>query len=285
VSGRLTAAAFFKYFIMHRYIFLALLALSNKMIFAQDSTTTEKEKTHFVVGATGNSAMNYYGRVDSLKSKGISPFVGVNFGNGLYLNANFVFIHNNLQSQYAATLVEGGYNFHNKKNSWAGNLSTTRYFYQANTDLIQSAIKQSVTASITQLNDIVNITIGGDVKFSNQADPGAQAGLDHIIRWPKVFGSGVIVLDPSVYVYAGTQHFTQTYLQQQHFLLLPSGEEIVTKDSRQFSILSYEGSLPMILAYKKFSLILSPAYVLPQHVLTGDAKGLFYTTATVKFTL
>lgn len=265
--------------IMYRYFLAAMLILQAPSAFTQDSTT------HFVLGVTGNSALNYYGRADSLKNKGIAPFVGVNFSNGLYVNANFVFIHNNLQSQYAATLVEGGYNFHNKKNSWAGSLSTTRYFYQANTDLIQSAIKQSITATITQLNDIVNVTIGGDVKFSSQADPGAQAGLDHIIRWTKVFGKGVIVLDPSVYVYAGTQHFTQSYLQQQHFLLLPAGEKVVTKDSRQFSILSYEGSLPMILAYKKFSLIFSPAYVLPQHVLTGDAKALFYTTASVKFTL
>jgi len=263
-----------------------MVLLRTQMVFAQDSTTTaEKEKTHFVCGVTVNSAMNYYGRVDSLKSKGLYPFVGVNFSNGVYVNVNFVFIHNSLQSQYAATLAEAGYNFHNKRNSWSGSVSTSRYIYQGNTDLIQSAIKQSVTASITQLNKIVNITLGGDIKFSSQADPGAQAGLDHIIKFTRVFGKGVIVLDPSVFVYAGTQHFTQSYLQQQHFLLFPAGEEVVTKDSREFSILSYEGSLPMILAYKKFSFILSPAYVLPQHVLTGSASALFYTTATVKFTL
>jgi len=262
---------------MYRYI--CIMMLFAQTAFSQDSAT------HFVVGITGNSTMNYYGRVDSLKSRGLYPFVGVNFSNGLYVNANFVFIHNSLQSQYAATLVEGGYNFHNKKNSWSGSLSTTRYIYQGNTDLIQSAIKQSVAASITQLNKVVNITIGGDVKFSSQADPGAQAGLDHIIKFSRVFGKGVIVLDPSVFVYAGTQHFTQTYLQQQHFLLFPAGEEVVTKDSREFSILSYEASLPMILVYKKYSLILSPAYVLPRHVLTGNAPALFYTTATLKFTL
>lgn len=262
---------------MYRYIFILLLCAQTA--FSQDTTT------HLIVGVTGNSAMNYYGRVDSLKTKGVYPFVGVSFKNGVYVNANFVFIHNSLQSEYAATLVEGGYNFQNKKNSWSGNLSTTRYFYRGNTDLIQSAIRQSVTASITQLNKIVNITIGGDIKFSSQADPGAQAGLDHIIKFTRVFGKAVIVLDPSVYVYAGTQHFTQTYLQQQHFLLFPAGEEVVTKDSREFSILAYEASLPMILAYKKFNLLLSPAYVLPQHVLTGDAPALFYITATVKFTL
>jgi hypothetical protein len=266
-----------------RKIIILLLLLSTHAAFSQDSISTEK--THLIIGITGNSSMNYYGRVDSLKSKGLYPFVGVNFKNGLYVNASFVFIHNPLQSQYAATLVEGGYNFRNKKGTWAGSLSTTRYFYQDNTDLIQSAIKQSIAASITQLNKVVNITIGGDVKFSTQADPGAQAGLDHIIKWTHVFGSGVIVLDPSANVYAGTQHFTQTFIQQQHFLLLPTGEETVTKDSQQFSVLAYELSLPIVFAYGKFNFILSPAYILPQHVLTGNADNLFYTTATLKFTL
>ena len=188
------------------------MLLCAQTAFSQDTTSTDKERTHLIVGVTGNSALNYYGRVDSLKTKGVYPFVGVSFKNGVYVNANFVFIHNSLQSQYAATLLEGGYNFQNKKNSWSGNVSTIRCFYQGNTDLIQSAIRQSVTASITQLNKIVNITIGGDLKFSSQVDPGAQAGLDHIIKFTRVFGKGVIVLDPSVYVYAGTQHFTQTYL-------------------------------------------------------------------------
>jgi len=262
---------------MLRYLLFFTILINTAR--AQDSLT------RFHIGVTGNSALNYYGRVDSLHSSAIIPFVGVTLKNGLYLNANVVFIHNRLQSEYAATLVEGGYNFRNKKNSWAGNISTTRYIYQDNTDLIQSAVKQSITVSVTQLNKILNITLGGDIKFSNQADPGLQAGLDHIVRWTRVFHKGVIVLDPSAYVYAGTQHFTQTWLQQKNLLFLPAGQEQLTKEGRQFNVLSYELSLPVVFAWQKLVFILSPAYVLPQHLLTTDeAKDLFYTTATVKFT-
>jgi len=261
---------------MLRYIFFFLLLTG--VARAQDSTN------HFVIGVTGNSSLNYYGRVDSLKSSAVIPFIGLSLKNGLYANASAVFIHNQVQSRYAATLLEGGYTFRNKKGTWAGGLSTTRYFYQDNTDLIQSAVKQSVTASLTQLNKIMNVTLGGDVKFSSQADPGLQAGLDHIIRWTHICRHGVIVLDPSAYVYAGTQHFTQTFYQQRHLLLLPAGEEVVTKDGRQFSILSYELSLPVIFAYKKSLLLLTPAYVMPQDLLTA-ADNLFYVTATVKFSL
>jgi hypothetical protein len=271
-----TGAAALNFLSMLRYMFFLLLLTGTAR--AQDSTN------HFIIGITGNSSLNYYGRVDSLKSSAVIPFIGVTLKSGLYLNANFVFIHNQLQSQYAATLLEGGYSFRNKKDSWAGSLSTTRYFYQDNTDLLQSAVKQSLTASITRLNKIVNITLGGDIKFSSQADPGLQAELDHIIRWAHVFRHGVIVLDPSVYVYAGTQHFTQTFYQQRHLLLFPAGEDLVTKDGRQFNILSYECSLPIVFAYKKCFLILTPAYVIPQNLLT-PANDLFYLAATVRLSL
>jgi len=261
---------------MLRYIFFLLLLTG--VARAQDSSD------HFIIGITGNSSLNYYGRIDSLKSSAIIPFVGLSLKNGLYVNASAVFIHNQLQSQYAATLLEGGYNFRDKKGAWAGNLSTTRFFYQDNMDLIQSAVKQSVTASITQLNNVVNITLGGDVKFSSRTDPGLLAGLDHIIRWTHVFRHGIIVLDPSAYVYAGTQHFTQTFYQQRHLLLLPAGEETITKEGSRFNILSYECSLPVVFAYKKCLLIVTPAYVIPQNPLT-PADNLFYTTATIKFSL
>lgn len=253
-------------------------------IFLTGTARAQDSIAHLLIGVTGNSGLNYYGRVDSLRSSAISPFIGVSLKNGLYINANFVVIHNQLQTRYAATLVEGGYNFSNKKGSWAGNISTTRYFYQDNTDLVQSAVKQSVTASITSLNKIMNVTLGADVKFSDRADPGLQAGLDHIIRLDKAFHKGVIVIDPSAYVYAGTQRFTQTFYQQKNFLIFPAGEEALTKEGKQFSVLAYELSVPVIFAYGKLRFILSPAYVVPQHALT-QTNNLFYVTSTVKFTL
>ena len=257
------------------------------------ATTSTQEKTHFIVGALYNSGLNYYGRVDSLHSKAIDPFVGLALKNGLYVNANFVFIENSLQSQYAATLLEGGYNFKNHKGSWSGSLSVSRFFYQQDIDLIQSAVREAASASITQTNKIIAITLGANVKWSNQTDIGVQAGLDHIFRIPHIFGDDVIVLDPTATVYAGTQNFTQTYYQQHNFLIFPGPEQQVTTTSQQFNILAYEFSCPIVYGYKKINFILSPAYVLPQNLivvpgqpsLSENGANLFYLTAAVKFTL
>lgn len=268
---------------------LLLLTILPYLTQAQVTDTTKKDstKTHLVIGATYNSGMNYYGRVDSLKSSGMYPFVGIAFKNGLYVNSTFVFIHNSLTTEYAATLLEAGYNFKNKQGNWAGTLSAARYFYQTNTGLVESAIKEVASASITNLNKVLDVTVGVDTKFSNEADPGAQAGLDHIIKFIHLFNQkDVLVLDPSAYVYAGTQSFTQTYYQEQHFLIFPTGEQAITQNSRKFGVLAYEASLPIVYAYKKLNLILSPAYILPENVIAPEsANNLFYITATVKFTL
>jgi hypothetical protein len=273
---------------------LMVFLLNTQTLFAQvrDSTATH-EKSHFIIGVACNSALNYYGRVDSLKSSGIYPFIGVTFKSGIYLTSTFVFTHNGLGTKYAATLLDAGYNFTSKNGHWAGALSASRYLYRSNTDLVQSAVKEVVSASLTNLNKIVNITLGGNTKFSDQADIGLQAGLDHTIRFTHIFGKDVIVLDPSANLYAGTQHFTQSYLLQKNYLFLPAGEEQITTNSSQFNILAYEFSMPVVYAYKKFNLILTPAYVLPENILSipdqpslSERGGdLFYFTATVKFSL
>ena len=271
------------------------LSLSCTAFSQTKDTVATQEQTHFVVSTTYNSGLNYYGRVDSLHSKGFYPAIGLILKNGLYATSTFVFIQNSLVDQYAATLIEGGYNFNNKKNTWAGNLSASRYFYQADVSLVQSAVKEVVSGSLTNMNKVVNITVGANVKWSGNTDIGVQAGLDHIIKFQHIFTNDkdVIVLDPSVNVFAGTQNFTKTYYQKKDFLLFPVAEEQVTTNSRQFNLLSYELSLPIVYGYKKLNLIFTPAYVLPQHLLTipdqpalsERGANLFYLTATAKFTL
>ncbi|MBS1605743.1 MAG: hypothetical protein JST42_23995 [Bacteroidetes bacterium] len=269
---------------MQKIITILAVLLSTAALAQNDSAS------HFIVAATYNSGLNYYGRVDSLHSKGYYPSVGFSLKNGLYATSTFVFIQNSMVNEYAATLVEGGYSFGNKH--WAGSLSASRYFYKADVSLVQSAVREMVSGSLTNLNNIVNVTLGVNVKFSGYTDFGAQAGLDHIIRIPRVLG-GVIVLDPGINGFAGTQNFTKTAWQQKNFLVFPVAEEEVTTTTRRFNLLSYELSMPVVYGYKKLNLIFTPSYVLPRNLITVAGQpalsergaNLFYVTATVKITL
>jgi len=262
---------------------LALLLVA-QLSFAQDSAFV-----HLNGGVLYNSGLNYYGRIDSLKSKGISPFLGLSLRNGLYVNSTFVFIENSVQSQYAATLLEGGYNFGDSaRKHWAGNVAVSRFFYESGIGLVESVVREMASASITQLNKVANITLTGSARWSSQVDYNTQAGLDHIIRIPHVFSKkGVLVFDPTATVSAGTQNFTTTYYQEKQFLFIPVQQQQITATSQQFNVLAYEVSCPVVYGLGKMRLMLTPAYVLPQHVIAGSETGvnLFYVTALVKVTL
>jgi hypothetical protein len=253
-----------------------------------DSSASTEKKITFTAGASFNSALNYYGRTDSLKSQGMYSFAGITLKNGLYLFSNFIFINNAVATTYAATTLEAGYSFKNKKGNWKGNIFGARFFYNADVSLVQSVVKEQAGINIANINNVINLHAGADAKFSNQTDFGANAGLDHVFRIDPVGKRGVIVITPSVYGYFGTQRFSKTYLEEKKFLLFPVSQQQVTQNSSRFNVMSYELSCPVVYGLGKMNVIVAPAYVLPQNVVTANgtsqkADNLFYTTATIRF--
>jgi len=262
------------------------ILLSTSLFAQQDSLPQKKETVQFKIGVYYNSNLNYLGRTDSLRSSGIFPLAELWFGKGFYINAAPVFINNAISSfEYAGTVTSAGYRFSNKKNTFGGNLFFTKPIYKDNSQLVQSAVKSQFTSSLTWSNRIINITAGADVRFSDNVDYGATGGIDHLFRF-EPGNNFVLVLDPSAYVYAGTQKFTKTYYKQSNFLLFPGAQQQVTETANKFNILSYEFSIPVVLAKGKLQLIANPAYVIPQNLLKVDGhpdlsergKEMFYIT-------
>ncbi|HEX7846861.1 MAG TPA: hypothetical protein VF476_13750 [Chitinophagaceae bacterium] len=252
---------------------IAVVFLLPVTLFAQaDSLPAKREPVKFKLGVYYNSNLNYLGRTDSLRSSGVFPMAELWIGKGFYINAAPVFLNNAISSfEYAGSVATAGYRFTNKQNKFGGNFSFTKPFYKDNSQLVQSALKAQVSSLFTWSNKIINVNAGGDVRFSGYVDYGATAGLDHIFRFEP--GNGfVLVLDPSAYVYAGTQKFTRTYYKKNSFLFFPSTEQQVTESVNKFDILSYEFSMPVVLAKGKLQLIANPAYVIPQNLITIEGR-------------
>jgi hypothetical protein len=259
------------------------------MIYGQ-ADTSETAKTEFKISANYNTGLNYYGRIDSLHSSGFFPLAELWFNEKFYINAAPVFVNNAAVSfQYAGTIASAGYQFRSG-GKVLGNMYVTKPFYQESAELVQSALKAQAGMSITLLNKILNITAGGDIKFSDKTDFGLSAGLDHIFR-KQINDKTVLVIDPSVYVNAGTQQFTKSYLKKTSgFIFFPGNEQVVTESAQKFNILSYEVSAPVIFATGKFQLLFTPAYVMPQNLiivegrpdLSEQGENLFYATFGAK---
>lgn len=253
----------------------------------EDSTAT---KPQFKLSVNYNSNLNYYGRVDSLKSSGVFPMAELWFTPKWYVNAAPIFVNNPLQKmEYAGTVATLGYL--NVSEKWLTSLSAIKPFYTKETQLVQSALKAQGSALVSRLNRVLNVTLGGDIKFSDKVDFGATAGLDHIFRIENKDGS-VVVIDPGVYAYAGTQQFYRTYTRRKAGgLLTPPREERVTETGTGFNILAYEATVPLIYVKGKWQLMATPSYIIPQNLLqvpdrpdlSEFGQNTFYTTLAVKY--
>jgi len=255
-----------------------------------DSTGISKIKVK--LSANYNSNLNYYGRTDSLNSSGFFPMAELWLDKHFYINAAPVFVHNIVTSfDYAGTITTIGHQFITDEKKWFGNAYLLKPFYKNNSQLVQSALKAQVAFNLTSLNKILNITGGVDVKLSEKTDFGITAGLDHLFR-QQFRDNSVIVIDPSAYVFAGTQQFSRSYYKQNNMLLLPAGQR-VSESVTGFNILSYEFSIPIIYAKEKLQLSFIPTYVIPQNLITVEGrpdlsergKEMFYATVAVKLIL
>jgi hypothetical protein len=271
--------------------FAIVLSLFVFQFVSAQSDSSEKQKPKFKIGINYNSGLNYYGRTDSLKSTGFFPLAELWFTKDIYVNAAPVFVNNAVQSmEYAGTVTSIGYLHVTDK--WISNLYLLKPFYKQSSQLVQSALKAQTGASFSKLNRVLNVSLGGDLKFSDKVDFGATAGLDHLIR-NQFEDKSVLVIDPSFYAYAGTQNFTTTYNKKKNgFLVFPGGSEQVSQSVTQFNILAYEFSVPVVYVKGKWMALVTPSYILPQNLITvagrpdlsEKGQNMFYATVGLKYT-
>lgn len=266
-------------------LLIAMLLPISILTRAQEAETKKEQKNEFNAAVSYQSALHYFGRTDSLKSSGIFPTVGFQLKGGLYAQGNFIFVQNNVQSAtYTGTTVEAGYRFP-QSDHFNGNIFYTQFLYKDQSTLVQSALKSQTGINLAYTNKIVNLNGGLDLKFSNKTDIGATFGLDHLFIFNKGMKNAAIAIDPSVYAYAGTQQFSNTYLEKRNFLGFPITQQ-TTEDVTQFNILSYELSMPVVFVLGKFNASITPAYVLPQSLVTVAGRpdlsergqNMFYVT-------
>lgn len=283
---------FNKYHPMKKIFILAIIisCLACQLLAQTDST--ENSKPQFKLSINYNSNLNYYGRTDSLRSSGFFPLAELWFKN-FYINAAPVFVNNATVSfDYAGTVATAGYQFISGDKKWVDNFYIIKPFYENNSHLVQSALKLQGGFSITSLNKVINITGGADVKFGDKTDFGITAGIDHIFR--KQFAdNSVLVIDPSAFLFAGTQQFSNSYFKRNNFINFPVAGQTVSEEVKKFNVLSYDFSMPVIFAKDKFQLLLTPAYVIPQNLimvqghpeLSERGKEMFYATIGAKIIL
>lgn len=274
---------------LYRLLIIVLFPVS---LFAQKKDAKKTEKDQFSASVNYQSALHYFGRTDSLRSSGLFPTVGFQSKTGLYAQGSFIFIQNAAQSSaYTGSILEAGYRFP-QTDHFAGNIFYSQFLYKDNSTLVQSALKSQTGINLSYLNKVVNINGGADLKFSNQTDLGVTLGLDHLFLFTKGLQNAAIAIDPSVYAYAGTQKFTNTYLEKRTVLGIPVTQQ-TTEQVTQLNMLSYEFSVPIVFVMGKFNASFTPSYTIPQNLvvvagrpdLSERGKKFFYVAVSLGITL
>lgn len=258
---------------------VAAIALSVVVVIsAVAQTDTTDKKNIFSSALNYQTNLHYFGRTDSLQSSGLFPTIGYELKNGLYAQANFIFVQNpSLPLSYTGTTIEAGYKFPQSKN-FTGNIFATKFIYKNNSTLVQSALQYQTGINLTYNNSIININAGADAKFSNKTDFGLTAGLDHLFIIKIKDKPMAFAFNPSVYAYFGTQNFSNTYVEKKNVLGVPITQQTTT-NTVAFNALSYELSVPIVFVAGKFNASIIPAYVIPQNLIVGEkGKEMFYLT-------
>ena len=269
---------------------ISLIVIGLLVFFSADSQNIrDSAKNELTASVNYQSKLHYLGRTDSLKSSGLFPVIGLKSKTGLYLNSTFIFIQNAATPlNYTGTILEGGYHFPYSKN-FSGNIYYDHFLYQDKSVLVQSALKGQAGVNTIYNNKIVNVNVGGDVKFSNgQTDFGLTAGLDKLFLFRNIIDNAVLAVNPSAYIYSGTHNYFKNVKKNNGLPLLANNSSSI-EQAKQFTILSYEVSAPVVLVKGKFNAYISPAYVLPQNLVTVSGRpdlsergsDLFYFSAGV----
>lgn len=276
---------------MKKILILGIVSAYFAIRLHAQTDSSENSTMHLKLSANFCSNLNYYGRTDSLTSSGFFPLAEVWFNENFYINAAPIFVTNRSTSfDYAGTVTTVGYQFFADEKKWFGNLYLVKPFYKSDAQLVQSALKAQGAFSVSNLNKLIDITAGADVKFSDKVDFGLTAGVDHIFR--KQFAdNSVLVIDPSAYLFAGTQQFSKA--NEKTGFLSPRVGEIASKQVNQFDVLSYEFSMPVIFDKGKLQALFTPAYVIPQNLivvagrpdLSEKGTETFYATIGIKLIL
>lgn len=275
---------------MKTALLACILTASSLFVHAQTDSSA-KEKVQLKISTNYNSGLNYYGRTDSLKSSSFFPLAEVWLNSKFYINAAPVFINNKIQKfEYAGTITSIG--FQHMTDHWITSINVLKPFYKETTSLPSSVLKLQTSSSLTWLNKVANLTAGVEGRLSERMDLGITAGIDKSFLIP-VKNNSFLLINPSVYVYAGTRQFSKSYSRRKSGLIpgLGGQQERVTENYNELVILSYECSLPLIFIKDQIMVMITPSYVIPQNLIKDASnpslnemgENNFYTSIGLKY--
>ncbi|GAA0525016.1 hypothetical protein [Chitinophaga japonensis] len=198
-----------------KYILTFFLAgVSALPAFSQsDSTTADKKKTTFTIGATYTNNANYYGQKAAESMPYLAASAALRFRSGIYFTAAGYRLLNDSGTFASASSAGAGIVFNLGKKLTA-DLGYSHTFYPSHSPFLQAANPDNASASL-KYEYWMSTALDVDYNFGRQQDVFVTIGTEKLISLGSIFkGKDIVTLTPSIAVTGGTQRFYQTYVTE-----------------------------------------------------------------------
>ncbi|MEQ6120221.1 hypothetical protein [Reichenbachiella sp. MALMAid0571] len=245
-----------------------------------------------------SSRITSAGRSFGVDQQGIIPSVSYYHKSGLFGDATGIW-NNELEPKYYLTILTAGY-IGSISNKWSYALSYDHSFYHSSDDTYSFPLTNSLNSSLTV--DLKHIYTGIDYSFSFGDDTANSISWNAtgVIKKKAFKPFKTVSFLPSISILFGTQNITDQYnaaeprpvlanltdaeieiiarrrrlsqLQKQR--LIDARDEAqagqTTSTSKQFGLMNYYISLPILLTSDKFGITISYNYNIPKAITGSD---------------
>ena len=286
-------------------LFIALWITTG--LVAQNNQQSVKEKSdndesYVLMDVSFVNDAVFMGRRDSIAAPYIFPSIGYFDKSGFYMDASASYLVGSEENRVDLFLGSLGYMSHAENLN--GGISGTAYFFNEDSYNVKSSVVADISGFLSYDFKVLEVSLLASTYFNN----GSSADIFTGLTLNRTFFSSnqQFLINPTIAVYAGSQHFYQEYYSTsrlgnrksqgkgQSINDLPTEVSTLVEiqDVSQFNILNVELSLPLQYYYKQFIFSLTPVLAIPQTsatittedmIITEDLESTFYFSAGISY--
>lgn len=281
------------------FITTGLVAQNNQQTVKEKS---DKDESYVLIDVSYINDAVFMGRRDSIAAPYIFPSIGYFDKSGFFVDASASYLVGSEENRVDLFLGSLGYMSHTENLN--GGISGTAYFFNEDSYNVKSSVVADISGFLSYDFKVLEFSLLASTYFND----GSSADIFTGLTLNRVFFSNdqQFLINPTIAVYAGSQHFYQEYYSTSRLgnrkskgkgqSINDSPTEVSTlveiQDVSQFNILNVELSLPLQYYYKQFIFSLTPVLAIPQTsatittedmVITEDLESTFYFSAGISY--
>jgi len=252
-----------------RFLSLSVIIclLSIKVKAQKDIDSTETKKTTVTLAALYSNNVSYYGQTTAEKLPYLLANATVRLPVGVYFSAGAYKLLN-VGSGISETDLGIGYD-HDFNERFTAGIGYNRSFYQKSSPLLQASNENNLNATADYHWPWFKSSLSVDYAFGHESDVFVGLTNSKLIELGTLFSkNGLLSIEPSIEIVAGTQHFLKTYTERKNKNNNGNGKGngngngnstiTTTLPATNFELLSYNFKIP--LSYSRASYMAEISY-------------------------